>query len=338
MRSATTTYNADDRGNLREGAMRLYEDLARGNVGLIVKGHLGITEDGHAHQGMAKISSDENIPTLTEMTRRVHKSGGTIIAQLNHAGFRNMPDRFGPSKFEGSGWSAREMTEDEIFTIIDAFGDAAERAIQAGFDGVQIHSAHGYLVSQFLSGEVNQREDKWGGSLENRMRLLLEVYRIIRKRLGDIPVMVKLNCDDFSRFGFTIDQCIIVCEVLEKAGIDLIEVSGGGVSRVPELYNRGQHVDPELGELSFAGHSAKIKAALDRTPVALVEGFTTFSTMNAVIERGIADLVSLSRPLIREPDLIQSLREGQEEVTCIRCDACSGIDVFGKTLLRCQLD
>ncbi|MHA1907373.1 MAG: oxidoreductase [Candidatus Thorarchaeota archaeon] len=338
MRSATTTYYADEQGNLREGAIQLYENLAIGDVGLIIKGHLGITEEGRIHQGMAKISSEKNIPQLAELTRRVHGSGGTIIAQINHGGIRNLPERIGPSQYHGDGWTAREMTESEIYSIIDAFGDASERAIQAGFDGVQIHCAHGYILSQFLSREVNKRQDKWGGSLENRMRLLMEVYRKIRKRIGKVPVMIKINCDDFSRFGFTIDECQNVCTTLTAEGIDLIEISGGGVNRLPELKSRGKHEDPKFAELTFAGHASKVKKSVGETPVALVEGFTSLSTMNAVLARGIADIVSLSRPFIREPDLVQSLKGSQDDVSCIRCDACSGPDVFSKMLLQCHLD
>jgi len=338
MRSATTTYFADEQGNLGEGAIKLYENLAKGDVGLIVKGHLGITEGGHIHRGMAKISSEKNIPQLTELTRRVHSNGGTIIAQINHGGIRNLPERIGPSLFHGNGWTAREIDESEIYSLIDAFGEASERAMEAGFDGVQIHSAHGYLLSQFLSSKVNKREDKWGGSPENKMRLLMEVYRDIRKRLGNAPVMIKINCDDFSKNGFTVDECQDVCTTLAAEGIDLIEISGGTGKRLPELSNRGKHVDTEFSELTFAGHASKIKRAVGETPVALVEGFSSLSTMNLVVEKGIADIVSISRPLIREPDLIQSMREGQEDVTCTRCDACSGPDVFTKMLLQCHLD
>ncbi|MGY5876618.1 MAG: NADH:flavin oxidoreductase, partial [Candidatus Thorarchaeota archaeon] len=273
-----------------------------------------------------------------ELTNIVHQYDGTIVAQINHGGIRDQLARAGPSEYIGDGWRARELDEDEIVAIIEAFGDAAERVMQAGFDGVQLHGAHGYLVSQFLSGAVNRRSDRWGGSLDNRMRILTKIYDEVRKRIGKTPVMLKMNCDDFSPNGFTIEESTIVAKTMADRGIDLLEISGRASVRHPELYSRAKHEDPDLSELSFAGHAAEIRKVTTSTPLALVEGFTTLNVMQAVVDRGIADLVSLSRPLIREPDLVKRLQSGQLEVGCIRCNACSGADVFGKTMLRCQLD
>lgn len=338
MRSATTTYFADADGMLSDGALDIYENLTRGEVGLIVKGHLCVVSEGLIHQGMARISSDKHIPRLKELTDRVHQHEGKIIAQINHGGIRDRKNRVGPSEFVGDDWSARALDEDEIQSIIESFSKAAERAVIAGFDGVQLHGAHGYLISQFLSSTVNRRTDDYGGSLNNRMRLLEETYDAVRARVGNFPVMLKMNCDDFAENGFTIDESIIVAGKMTKRGIDLIEISGGGVGQKKELYNRGKHSDSKLSELSFAGHAAKIRENTFDTPIALVEGFSTIQVMESVIRRGITDLVSMSRPLIREPDLVQKLKAGQDDVSCIRCDACSGPDVFGKTLLRCQLE
>ncbi|MCK4318534.1 hypothetical protein KAW53_07210, partial [Candidatus Bathyarchaeota archaeon] len=137
MRSATTSYWADEEGIVKDAHVRLYRSLARGGVGLIVKGHLYVADNGKAHTGMAGISSDTHIPMLRKLTDAVHEQGGRIVAQINHAGVVHQPDRAGPSEYSEGGWTAREMTVDEIEAAIQAYGDAAERAMQAGFDGVQ---------------------------------------------------------------------------------------------------------------------------------------------------------------------------------------------------------
>jgi len=338
MRSATTSYWADEEGVVRDAHVRLYRSLAEGGVGLIVKGHLYVADNGKAHQGMAGISGDRHIPMLRKLTDAVHGEGGSIVAQINHAGVVHKPDRAGPSEYGEEGWTAREMTVDEIEAAVKAYGDAAERAMQAGFDGVQIHGAHGYLVSQFLSRRVNRRTDGWGGSPENRMRFLVEVYDEVRGRVGNQPVLVKMNCDDFSPEGFTVEDSVGVAVAIAEKGIDLIEVSGGGRGRQEELRDRARHSDPAYAELAFAGHASKIRDATRPTPMALVNGFRRLEIMQKAVDMGLTDVVSMSRPFIREPDLVKRLQHGQQMVSCTRCDACSGSDVFGKTMLRCQLE
>lgn len=338
MRSATTSAYADYEGIVRDPAIKLYERLAKGGIGLIVKGHLYILDSGKAHHGMAGISSDKHIPKLKGLTYAVHQNNGRIVAQINHGGVMHQQDRAGPSEYSEGDWKARAMTEDEIEAIIEGFGDAAERAIQADFDGVQIHGAHGYLISQFLSKHVNKREDKWGGNLENRARLLLEVLDEVRRRVGNAPVIIKMNCDDFNSDGFTVMEAGIVAKTLVGKGIDLIEISGGGRGRNPELRSRAKHIDPSYGEIDFAGHAELIRSIIKPAPMALVYGFTKLETMKSVINNGISDMISMSRPFIREPNLVKSLQAGQKEVTCIRCDACSGSNVFGKKMLQCWVE
>jgi len=334
IRSATTSAFADDEGRVKDAIIRRYEQLSRGEVGLIVKGHLYVLDNGKVHKGMAGISHDKHIPLLKKLTDAVHKHGGHIVAQLNHGGVVHQPDRAGPSVYREDDWASREMTVDEILAVVEGFGEAAERAMQAGFDGVQIHGAHGYLISQFLSRDVNKRTDEWGGSLENRMRLLLEIYDEIRGRIGNEPVLVKLNSDDFSPTGFTVNDAVKVAKALSDRGIDLIEVSGGGRGKRQDLRARAKH--PDYPELDFAGHAAKIKAAINSTPMGLVGGFKPLETMNRVIEEGLTDMVSLSRPFIREPDLVKKLKQGQREAHCIRCDACR--ENFGVAMMQCLLE
>ena len=338
VRSATTSAYADERGVVRPEMVRRYEELARGKIGLIVKGHLYVDRKGKAHAGMAGASDDAHVPGLAQITAAVHREGGRIVAQINHGGCEaEAGERMGPSDFPTSTWSARAMDGGEIRDVIRAFGEAARRCMDAGFDGVQIHAAHGYLVSQFLSKLVNRRTDEWGGSLTNRMRLLREVYLQMRARLGDhVPIGVKLNCDDFSPDGFTVEEATEVAGELSRLGVDFIEVSGGGIGEDPRLRTRARSDDPALAEASFAGHCARIREVTGSTPLALVDGLTTVAGMQAVVDQGLADLVSLSRPFIREPDLVRKLAAGQPEVTCTRCDGC--FDTFGVVMLRCVLD
>ncbi len=334
MRSATTSAYADENGIVNDTIIKHYERMSKGECGLIIKGHLYIMDNGKAHAGMAGISNDSQIPMLKKLTDAVHEHDGHIVAQINHAGVVHAPERVGPSEYTEDDWTARAFTEDEIEAIIQGFGDAAERAMQAGFDGVQIHGAHGYLVNQFLSKQVNKRTDKWGGSLENRMRLLHEVYDEVRGRLGNAPVMVKINSDDFSDEGVTVDECIIVAKSIAAKGIDLIEVSGGGRGRRVDLRERAKN--PDYPELDFAGHAVKIREATKPTPMGLVHGFTKLETMEKAVENDLTDMVSLSRPFIREPDLVKKLKSGAKETTCIRCDACRAN--FGVAMMQCLLD
>jgi 2,4-dienoyl-CoA reductase-like NADH-dependent reductase (Old Yellow Enzyme family) len=336
MRSATTSAWSDDRGVVRPEIIDLYSRLAEGGVGLIVKGHLYVTDSGKAHAGMAGISHDFHVPKLRELTDAVHGHGGKIVAQINHAGNNSMVDRAGPSEYEGDGWRARALSSEELYSIVGAFGDAAERAMDAGFDGVQIHGAHGYLVSEFLSRLANRRTDEWGGSLEKRMRLLNEVYDEVRSRVGrSTSVMLKMNCDDFSPNGFTVDDSVEVAEAICKRGLDLLEISGGGVGQQSSLRPRAKHPNPILEEANFARHVEKIRAATKPTPLALVNGIRSRGCMEAIIDMDLADMISMSRPFIMEPDLVKRLEAGQSKAACISCGACNSREVFGKNMLRC---
>jgi 2,4-dienoyl-CoA reductase-like NADH-dependent reductase (Old Yellow Enzyme family) len=288
---------------------------------------------------MAGISHDFHIPQLRKLTDEVHKYGVKIVAQINHGGVQSIIDRAGPSPYAGTGWEARGLASDEIDDIIEAFGDAAERAIAAGFDGVQIHGAHGYLISQFLSRQVNQRTDEWGGTLDKRMHLLLRVYDSIREKIGErVPVLLKMNCDDFSPGGFTITDSIKVAEAISVKGLNMLEVSGGGIGRQPNLRDRARSLDPELKEVSFAGYAKQIRYVTHPMLVALVNGIRTHKGMNAILDKGVADLISMSRPFIREPDLVHRLKAGQATATCTSCSKCSSREVFGKMMLHCNLD
>ncbi|MBM3291295.1 NADH:flavin oxidoreductase, partial [Candidatus Bathyarchaeota archaeon] len=262
IRSATTSAFSDEAGGIKPEIIKVYENLAKGGVGLIIKGHLFISTSGKAHQGMAGISDDSHIPKLQELTDAVHKNNGIIFAQINHGGINaSLGERMGPSRYELSNGVAHKMSVPEIWNVIEAFGNAAQRAVDANFDGIQIHAAHGYLLSSFLSALTNQRDDEWGKDLRSRMKIVEEVNDEIRGRIGyEVPLSIKLNCDDFSPTGFTVEDSSKVAEALALRGIDLIEISGGGIGSVPTLRSRAIHSDPIFKELSFASHCEKIRA------------------------------------------------------------------------------
>lgn len=338
MRSATTSAWSNGKGVVKPEIIDLYRKLAEGDVGLIVKGHLYITDSGKAHAGMAGISHDFHVPMLRKLIDSVHQNEGKIAAQLNHAGYKSIYDRAGPSEYQEEDWKARALTVDEIHRIVEAFGNAAGRAMETGFDAVMIHGAHGYLISQFLSRLANKRSDEYGGSLESRMLILEEIYDEIRAKVGGcIPVIIKMNCDDFSPNGFILQDSISVAKAIAKRGIDLIEISGGGIGQQMELRKtRTKSDDPVLSEAPFAGHAAVIRNAIKPTPLALVNGIRTRKCMETILKKEVADLISMSRPFIKEPDLVRRLEEGQSSASCITCDNCSSKENFGKKMLACH--
>lgn len=338
IRSATCSYFTDEQGMILPPVIELYRNLADGDVGLIIKGHLYVHDAGRAHRGMAGISHDGHLPGLRALTQAVHNAGGLIFAQLNHAGLNSIIDRAGPSEYISNGWKGRALSLHEIEKIVEAFGSAADRAIRAGFDGVQIHSAHGYLISQFLSRLTNRRTDSWGGSLKNRMRFLFTVYDEVRTRLRSrIPVLLKMNCDDFSPNGFTIDDSVHVAKMICRRGLDALEVSGGGIGEQKTLCNRAVSDNSTLMEASFAGHAKQIREQVQPTPVAVVDGIRSRACMEAVIDTHVADLISMCRPFIMEPDIVQRIVAGQLASSCTTCGACHSRDVSGTTLIHCPL-
>ena len=289
---------------------------------------------------------DDFIPGLRQVTDAVHDEGGKIVLQLSHAGCQAL-QRFtgtepvGPSVFENMGkTTCREITPKEITEIVNAFGKAAERAKYAGFDGIQIHGAHGYLFSQFLSPFYNKRSDEYGESLENRARPLLEAYREIRNTAGaDYPVLLKVNSEDYLDNGLDIYDMTRLSGILENHGIDAIELSGGTIhadkSHVPV---RAGKINTEENEVFYRKAAIAYKEK-NAAPLMLVGGIRSFGVATQLINEGITDYVSLSRPFIREPDLIKRWQSGNHsKATCISCNACFKPGVKGKGIYCVALE
>lgn len=328
VRSATYEKRADEDGFVTASLIGLYEGLAQGGTGLIITGNALVHPSGRSVGGMLCIHADHYVKGLRQLTDAVHENGGLIAIQLVHGGRQCFPVLLGgapplaPSEVHDPSIrvTPRAMTDGEIWETVEAFADAARRARLAGFDAVQIHGAHGYLVSEFLSAHTNRRDDYWGGDEERRFHFLEEVYKAMRREAGtDFPVLIKMNAEDGVAGGLDAAGAARIARRLEALGIDAIEVSGG-------MYEAGQmtvrpDIKSEDREAYFRQAGRSIRAAV-RVPLMLVGGMRSRAVMEDVLGRGEADLISLSRPLIREPNLPELLRNGKEKADCISCNGC----------------
>ncbi|MCJ7593912.1 MAG: NADH:flavin oxidoreductase [Desulfobacterales bacterium] len=330
VRSATWEGLATAEGFATEGLARLLVDLARGNVGLIITGHAYVSPEGQAAPGQLGITTDGHVPSLKEMVGKIHEAGGKIAVQVSHGGryALKFPDvvRLGPSTIESRGKiQCREMTVEELRRITGQFAEAGRRAMAAGFDAVQLHAAHGYLLSEFLSPFFNQRTDAYGGSVGNRARFLLEVVDAVRREVGSaFPVLVKLNSQEFLEGGYTVEDMLEVASLLEKASVDAIEMSGG--NHVEGIFGKffpartgkpkGEEVPYYLGEARR--YNEKI-----RVPLMLVGGIRSYEWARRILSEGYAGYISLSRPLIREPGLINRWKSGDTaRSACVSDNGC----------------
>lgn len=338
VRSATWTGMAEKDGQCSVKLIKLTEKLARGQVGLIITGFAFVMPNGQALPGQLGIHSNAMIQKLRQMTTAVHKAKGKICMQIVHAGVQTLvTDRddlpvWGPSAVHDKlfGWTPKAMTQKDIKDAVQAFASAAARAKRAGFDAVQFHGAHGYLISQFLSPARNLRTDKYGGPIENRARFLFEVYRAVRKTVGkDFPILIKLNTKDFVRGGFHERDALFVAKRLDKMGIDAIEMSGG-IPAAGDLSSTRTNIRKISDEAYFLSLAKKIKKQVS-VPIILVGGVRSLQGINQILEKGDADLVSMARPFIREPGLIQRWRRGDtKKAKCISCNQCFGAAVSGQ--------
>ncbi len=328
VRSATHDFMAEEDGRISGRQLELYRNLGRGGVGLIITGHAYVQPMGKASPRQIAVDDDRFIPGLKKLAVSVHESGAKIFLQLSHAGRQTKEKICGGQPLAPSAvyepiykvWP-REMSEAEIEEVIQAFVQGARRAREAGFDGVQLHCAHGYLLSSFLSPYTNRRQDKWGGSLNNRGRIIQEILRQIKSAVGpDFPVIAKLNSTDYLPGGLEIDEAREVARLLAADGMDGLEVSGGSAesgrgSMWPGLRNKEE-------EGYFVPAAALIKGAIS-IPVIGLGGLRSLEVMEEMVATGKADMISMSRPFIREPDLIAKFERGQTSAaSCISCNKC----------------
>ena len=336
VRSATFDATADGSGAVTDTSLALYRQLAQGELGLMVTGYAFVSSHGQAVPAQYGAHNDDMVPGLRRLAQAAHEGGTKIALQIVHAGINSpylsatgvVP--LAVSTMPELGTLHREMAGEEIESIIADFVAAAVRGRNAGFDAIQLHGAHGCLMSQFLSPLFNHRTDKWGGSAENRRTFHLDVIRKVRQAIGaDFPLMVKLGVEDDKDGGLTLSESADAAQQMERSGIDVIEVSTGSeafTSIMPVL----KKSDPERAY--FRRRAATIKRAVD-VPVMVVGGIRSLEAAKAIVDSGDADLISMCRPFIREPHLVARWQAGETEpAKCISCNSCANIVASGSPL------
>ena len=328
VRSATWEGMATSDGEVTSRLVDVMIQLAKGGVGLIISSHAYVSKEGQAGIFQLGIHDDRLVPGLRKMASAVRKEGGKIVAQLAHAGFVANPELtgrtpLGVSQVEGFGDRERKvMTDQDIQDMIAAFTQAARRAKEAGFDGVQIHAAHGYLMNQFLSPAFNKRTDGYGGPVGNRARALLEALKNMREEVGErFPLLVKLNSEDYLEGGLTLQDSVKIGSLLEKAGLDAIELSGGTLLS-GKLGPSRAGIKTEDKEAYFRDAARQFKKEV-KIPIILVGGVRSFHVAEKMVAEGYADYVSMSRPFIREPNLVNRWQSGDHgRAKCISDNQC----------------
>ncbi|MGI6720942.1 MAG: NADH:flavin oxidoreductase [Anaerovoracaceae bacterium] len=305
VRSATWEAIANPDGSPSEEQIQIYRELAEGGVGTIITGFTSVQgSDMYLADGMARLSDDKQIPGWKALTDVCHQHGSRVITQL----------ALGEYVTERGILEADDCTVNDLHNITRLFADAARRAEEAGFDGVQLHAAHNFWVSRFISPYFNHRTDEYGGSQEKRTRLLLEIYEAVRKVVPDLHTTMKMNCSDFRSSGLTPDDAMETCLIMAEAGIDSIEISGNGTSVAG--------ICPGKDEAYFLPFAQELKKRSD-VPVILVGGLRSLELMNRIVDEDGIEMLSLSRPLVREPDLIRRWQNGDTApARCISCNMC----------------
>ena len=342
-RSATEEGLADDAGLPTEPLICRYEALAKGEIGCIITGYIGVSREGESSiRGMCLLDSDDKVPAYRKMVERVHAVGAPIIAQIAHCGRNGRMGRTG---------KVGRLSEAQIQRIVDDFASAARRCREAGFDAVQLHCAHVYLLAEFLSPTTNRRRDRWGGSAEGRFRIVAEIMRRVREECPGYPVFVKMNGSEADGYRRSVEEAARVAALMEQTGVSAIEVSCGigmrelgaikgqiptdmilqewpGVAELPTCAKAvlrplvplviGRPKSDRLYNLEAA---RRIKARVS-VPVILVGGVVGTRDIEEALAAGM-DAVSMCRPLILEPGLVRKFKGGkQAQARCIKCNYC----------------
>lgn len=302
----TADHNPDQR------LVNVYRQWSQGGCGILVSGNIMVDRQHLGEPGNVVLDAQSDLAAFRRWTAAGTTNSNQFWAQLNHPGKQTpnfitktpvAPSAIGLTGGLEKGFNKpRALTGDEVNAVIEKYATAARLAKDVGFTGVQIHGAHGYLVSQFLSPRHNQRDDEWGGSLENRMRFVMAVYSAIRREVGDdYPVSIKLNSADFSKGGFTEEESMQVVEALARTGIDLVEISGGTYES-PEMAQETAKASTRQREAFFMDYAHKIRDKVD-VALCVTGGFRSARGMNAALAENAMDMVGLARPLCIDPAL-----------------------------------
>ena len=336
VRSATWEGMCTEDGRPTEKLINYNTELASGGVGLIISGYAYVRPEGKQVPGQMGIYTDDFAEDFKKLTAGVHEAGGKIAMQIVHVGGQTDTETAGRSPLAPSAVKVdqfpetpEELTKEDINDTIQAFGDAARRAKDWGFDCIQLHGAHGYLINQFLSPLTNRRSDEYGGKIESRVLFLLEVYQKVREAVGEkFPVFIKLNGDDNLDGGLSKEEALFVAKTLSDVGIGGIEVSSGtGASGdkgpIREKINQ---MEKEAYNLALA---LDIKAVVN-CPVMSVGGFRSYELAEKAVSEASLDFIALSRPLIREQGLPNRWAGGDHAASgCLSCNKCLGAGLKG---------
>ncbi len=368
IRSATYEAMADDDGRPTDELGDLYERIAKGGTGAIITSLVCVQQNGKAMKNALMFDRDELVDDYRELVERVHKHDTAIILQAAHAGRQTLPSITGTGTVSPSAKRDKlfilskpsELSEKEIFDIIDNFCLTIERAKKAGFDGVQLHAAHGYLLSQFITPYMNTRKDKWGGNSENRFRIIKEILIKARKTVGDFPVIAKINCSDGNKKGTSLEEAIKIAKLLEENGCDAVEVSCGvaedmfnivrvekkpakalfefvpEVSWIPSVIKNIMALPAPLFIKKFKPVENYNVLAAERIkenvkiPVIVVGGIRNINDIETIIKDKSADFVSMARPFVIEPSIVNKFKDGKKTSSgCISCGYCIlGINTY----------
>ncbi len=386
VRSATYENAATEQGEVTEDLVELYRRLGQGGVGLIITGITSVLSKAHSPHRSLLIDDDQYIPGLKRISDAVHNLGNgcKIMIQLHHPGRQiirpedaprigpflppamlialsrrqpeqgpgqvppPLPDPVAPSAVEDKmfGRTPRALTLEEVEEIVEAFAQGIRRAQEAGFDGVQLHAAHGWLLSSFLSPHTNRRDDRYGGSTWNRTQIIREIVEQARKWVdASFPILIKLNTTDFFPDGTNLEEVARVAEIVKEIGFAAVETSGGMWEAVtlgekelgwpPYLLPESRTGINRQGQEGYFLSGAEVVKKRTGLPVMLVGGMRSLDRIEEVLQSGAADFISLARPLIRQPDLPNQWLSGENpgKADCISCNACLGA---GNTVLSCR--
>ena len=323
VRSATMENLATADRKPSKALISLYEDLAHGGVGLIITSAVRAdrTWDPQAGSKGLCLDRDDMVPAFKDMVERVHQAGSKIAIQLgSFFRYRNklaLPYEKKPNEH------MHVLTIEDIHRIVERFGEAGVRSREAGFDALQINAAHGFPLSKFLSPYYNRRQDEYGGSTENRARIVSEIAAIIKQRAGDdFPVFIKMNVVDFCDGGIDVEEAVRIVGIISTGGIAAVEASGGGIGHWMTWLGPANKKEWKDGYLRPYAAELKSKISL---PVIMVGGLREYTMVEDIIQNAEADLISMSRPFIREPELIKRWQNGDLRTpNCISCNGCMG--------------
>ena len=332
VRSATFMGSTEKYGYVSKNLINIYSELARGGTGLIISGFTAVDPGGTASPYQACLYDDSFIPGQKKLVKEVHEYLDVKIAvQIAHTGRQGYHPKYhpvapSPIPFKTTGLTPRELSSEEIEHLIQKFVDAGRRGYECGYDMIQLHAAHGYLLSNFISPFTNKRTDEYGGNIENRVRILIDIYNGLRDELGkNFPLIIKLQTEDFIPEGLKLEEGVQFAKILSEIGFDAIEPSGGGgdaqilsKKAYPSLVIKNSE-----DENYFLPHVKKIRQNINRGKILLMGGIKNPILAEKFLKEKTADFISMSRPLIYEPNLPNRWREGDHSpAKCISCNGC----------------